>query len=73
MLTVIDLRLRQAFPKNLNEPFERRSIILLGNFRQLPPVLNVPMFSKNLCHNPNSNNRKASYKHIRKVFKFDII
>src|SRR5271154_6599391 len=37
MLSLIDIRLRQAFPKYNNELFDGRSIILFGNFGQLPP------------------------------------
>ncbi|PKY22707.1 hypothetical protein RhiirB3_525979 [Rhizophagus irregularis] len=32
MLAIINVRLRQAFPENSKEPFEGRSIILLGDF-----------------------------------------
>src|SRR4051794_2083720 len=38
MLSLIDMRLRQAFPES-NELFRRRSIIMFGDFRQLLPVL----------------------------------
>ncbi|CAB4412397.1 unnamed protein product [Rhizophagus irregularis] len=73
ILAVIDVRLRQAFPENSKEPFGGRSIILLGDFGQLPPVLDVPMFSKNTSVDGNSNKGIAAYKHIREVFKLDVI
>jgi hypothetical protein len=65
--------LRQAFSENLNELFRERSIIILGDFRQLPPVLDIPMFSNNTIHDANSNKGIAAYKHIREVFKLDVI
>ncbi|CAB4416222.1 unnamed protein product [Rhizophagus irregularis] len=73
MLTVIDVKLRQAFPKNSKKPFGGKSIILLGDFGQLPPVLDVPMFSKNTSVDKNSNKGIAAYKHIREIFKLDVI
>lgn len=73
MLAVIEVRLRQAFPENSNKPFGGRSIIILGDFGQLPPVLNVPMFSTNTSRDANSNNGIVAYKHIREVFKLDVI
>ena len=45
MLTQIDARLRQAFPSNCTIPFGDCSIILVGDFRQLPPVKDIPMYA----------------------------
>jgi len=44
MLSQIDARLQQAFPSHSNSPFGGRSIILVGNVRQLPPVKDNPMY-----------------------------
>src|SRR5204862_123567 len=46
MLALIDLRLRQAFPEQQNQVFGGRSVILVGDFGQLPPVLDEPMYSQ---------------------------
>src|ERR1043165_6825967 len=47
MLSLIDTRMRQAFLKNKNKAFSRRSIILFGDFEQLLPVLDLPMYANN--------------------------
>ena len=45
MLTQIDARLRQNFPSNCTMPFGGCSIILVGDFGQLPPVKDIPMYA----------------------------
>ena len=45
LLTSIDSRLRQAFPKNSYVPFGGRSIILVGDLGQLPPVMDKPIYA----------------------------
>jgi hypothetical protein len=62
MLGLIDMRLRQAFLEFNNEPFGRRSVILFSDFRQLPPVLNLPMYANNASHDRSSSNGLAAYK-----------
>ena len=44
LLRAIDLRLRQDFPHQATEPFGGVSICMLGDFDQLPPVMDRPMF-----------------------------
>jgi ATP-dependent exoDNAse (exonuclease V) alpha subunit len=73
MLALIDKRLREAFPENKNEPFGGRFIILLGDFGQLPPVLDFPMYANNVSHDTTSNDGIASYKSFREVYKLDIV
>src|ERR1700722_11402912 len=73
MLAQIDTRLRQAFPENKNVPFGGRSIILFGDFGQLPPVLDLPMYTTNISRNETSNNGIASYKNFSEACKLDII
>jgi hypothetical protein len=72
MLALIDMRLRQAFPEHSNKPFGERSIILFGNFGQLPPVLDLPMFSS-AQRDALSNDSFAAYKQFREVYKLDVI
>jgi len=55
MLSIVDLRLRAAFPEHQNKPFGGRSVILVGDFGQLPPVINEPMYSKKLRRDSLSN------------------
>ena len=44
MLTQIDARLHQDFPSNCTIPFGGCSIILVGDFIQLPHVKDIPMY-----------------------------
>ena len=64
MLRLIDTRLRQAFPNHKNESFGRRSIIMFGDFGQLPPVLDLSMYTTNVSHDIISKDGIASYKHF---------
>ena len=45
LLIQIDSRLREAFPKNKSAPFGGRSIILVGDLGQLPPVRDKPVYA----------------------------
>ena len=44
-LAQIDSRCRQLFPRNANKPFGNLSIALVGDFAQLPPVGDTPLYS----------------------------
>ena len=45
LLIRIDSRLHQAFQKNATIPFGGRSIILVGDLGQLPPVMDKPVYA----------------------------
>ena len=45
LLIKIDSRLCQAFPENATIPFGGRSIILVGDLGQLPPVMDKPVYA----------------------------
>ena len=45
-LCTIDSRLREAFPANADKPFGGITILMAGDLRQLPPVLDKPLYSK---------------------------
>src|ERR1051325_1907711 len=73
MLALIDLRLRQAFPDHKDCVFGGRSVILVGDFGQLPPVLDEPMYSQISRHDPLSNDGITVYRQFQEVYKLNII
>jgi len=44
-LAMIDSRFRQIFPEKANNPFGNLNIALVGDFAQLPPVGDTPLYS----------------------------
>lgn len=73
MLSIIDMRLRQAFPENKNQPFGGRSIVLVGDFGQLPPVLDLPMYAQSVSRDSLSNDGIGVYKLFQEVYQLDIV
>ncbi|CAG8469927.1 3415_t:CDS:2, partial [Cetraspora pellucida] len=58
LLAVIDQRLRQAFPQNQNMLFGGCSVLFFGDFGQLPPVLDLPMYASD--SRPNDSLSEAN-------------
>ncbi|GBB92973.1 hypothetical protein RclHR1_20930006 [Rhizophagus clarus] len=73
MLAKINTRLRQGFSENRNIPFGERSIILFSDFGQLPPMLDLLMYTTNISQDELSNNGIVSYKSFSEACKLDVI
>jgi hypothetical protein len=64
---MISERLKEARPEHHNEPFGALSVVLLGDWRQLPPVCDSPLFSS-ATTNPRGYNL---YQLFNEVIIFD--
>jgi len=53
MLYMIDRRLREVFPADREKPFGGVTIVMFGNFAQLPPVMDAPLFHRPGERNPD--------------------
>ncbi|CAG8720815.1 17502_t:CDS:1 [Cetraspora pellucida] len=72
-LALIDMRLRQAFSEQRDQPFGNQSVILIGDFGQLPPVLDDPIYTSTLRRDSLSNNGIIAYKQFLEVYKLDVV
>ena len=45
LLSAIDTRLKQIFPQNFDRPFGGLILVLFGDFGQLPPVMDSPLYA----------------------------
>ena len=67
MLGKIDARLRQAFPSSSSEVFGGCSILAFGDYGQLPPVLDLPLYSSEVKSNAWSTAGQMAYQSFSKA------
>ena len=63
LLYAIDARLRQIFPHNSDEPFGGLTVVLFGDFGQLPPVMDTPLYAS--VTDPS----KATLQHASRLYR----
>ena len=71
-LGVVGARLREAFPENSDKPFGCVCVCMVGDFGQLPPVMDMPMFST-LDGPPLSLAGKAAFMSFKKAVVLNIV
>ena len=57
----VDQRLRQVFPRQADTPFGGCSCLLFGDFGQLPPVMDLPLYTT-MSRSPLSDQGSAAYQ-----------
>lgn len=73
-LAIVDLRLRQTFSEYSNIPFGGRSIIIVGDFGQLPPVCDLPMYSRDPCAADHlSEDGRIAYSQFQEAYKLEAV
>ena len=67
MLYQINKRLQEAKPHKSTEPFAGVSIVLMGDFAQLPPVKDLPLFQKSGGSQFQARGRCLYYENFKKT------
>ena len=67
LLRAVDLRLRQAFLRHASEPFGAVSVCLMGDFGQLPPVMDRPMYDATAGGGRLSEAGRANFRAFKKA------
>ena len=69
----IDARLKEARPHQANVPFGGMSIILLGDFQQLPPVVDSPLYNEpTKGKNNERSKRQAAGFNLYRLFNVTV-
>ena len=66
----VDRRLRQAFPHNVQEVFGGCSCLLFGDFGQLPPVMDLPLYTTD-SRSELSDQGRAAYQTFHQAVVLD--
>ena len=70
-LGMIDARLRQAFPNASDQLFGGQSVILIGDFGQLPPVGDAPLWSEPKTSKALDKCGQTAFSRFNTVFVLD--
>lgn len=70
---MVSQRLQEAFPDNAGMPFSGISIILLGDFNQLPPVFDKPLYYTKKDLSPMEQAGQAAYFTINRTVRLDVV
>ena len=63
----VDSRLRQVFPRHADQPLGGRSCLLFGDFGQLPPVMDLPLYTTEQRSAAMSDRGSATYQLFNKA------
>lgn len=72
-LSWINRRCQEIFPERRNQPFGGLSVILSGDFCQLPPVFGKPLFHNGDLSQPDDASGRELYQAFNRTVEFDIV